>query len=62
MLSGVDPVLLRRVNRTGRVDLHGPVPIFEATSVIGESSAAAVEEAKAWLVRHRAGAGDAPAV
>jgi SulP family sulfate permease len=50
-LSGVDPVLLRRFERTHRVDLHGPVSIFEATSVVGESSLSAVRDAEAWLVR-----------
>jgi sulfate permease, SulP family len=53
-LSGVDPVLLERMRRTGRVHVDGPVKVFEATDVIGESSMAAFHEAEAWVVRHPA--------
>ncbi len=51
-LSGVDPALHRRLTRTGRVDLTGPVRVFEATEVVGGSTWAAADEARGWLVRH----------
>jgi SulP family sulfate permease len=50
-LSGVDPVLVERIARNSRVDMTGPVRVYEATDVIGESTLAAYHAAEAWLVR-----------
>ena len=49
-LSGVDHELLIQLRRTGRSGLHGPVRVFEATGVLGESSLAAYRDAEAWLI------------
>jgi len=51
-LSGVDPELLERMSRTKRLDLTGPVRVFEATDVVGESTSEAYHSAEAWLIRH----------
>ena len=48
-LSGVDSGLLAQLQRTQRVDVDGRVHVFEATSVVGESSAEAYRQAQAWL-------------
>ncbi|MFB4300903.1 SulP family inorganic anion transporter [Actinomadura sp. NTSP31] len=52
-LSGLDHDMAQRLHRTGRVDLSGPVKIFEATPMLGESSRAAYADAEAWGVQHR---------
>jgi SulP family sulfate permease len=49
-LSGVDPALLQRISRVGRLDLTGPVRVYEATDVIGQSTLAAFHDAEGWLV------------
>jgi SulP family sulfate permease len=53
-LSGVDPALLRRISRVGRLDVSGPVRVYEATDVIGESTLAAFHAAEGWLVHPKA--------
>jgi SulP family sulfate permease len=50
-LSGVDPKLVGDMQRAGRVTVEGPVKVYEATEVIGESSRLALEDAETWLVR-----------
>jgi SulP family sulfate permease len=52
-LSGLEPSLTERLHRTGHLD--GPVRAFEATPVVGESTAAAYHDAQAWLVKTRNG-------
>jgi SulP family sulfate permease len=52
-LSGLEPSLTERLRRTGHID--GPVRTFEATSVVGESTQEAYQDAQAWLVRKRDG-------
>ena len=47
-----DPALLERMARTKRLDLTGPVRVFEATEVVGESTSEAYDSAEAWLIRH----------
>jgi hypothetical protein len=37
--------------RTGKLRLSGPVRVFHATPILGESTRAAYADAKAWLVR-----------
>ena len=39
--------------RTGQVDLDGPVRIFTATEVLGDSSRAAMDAAEEWVSRDR---------
>ena len=53
-LSGVDPAVVRQFQRTGYVSTEGPLHLIEATSQIGESTRAAIGEADAWLIDHRA--------
>ena len=47
-LSGLDPHLAERLRHTGRLD--GPVRIFEATPLVGESTEEARHAAQEWLV------------
>lgn len=56
-LSGVDHGLAELLRRTDRVDVSGPVRVFEATELVGESTAKALNEAETWAVGHR---GDVP--
>jgi SulP family sulfate permease len=48
-LSGVDSGLFQQLQRTRRVDVDGNVHVFEATRVVGESSAEAYRQGQAWL-------------
>jgi sulfate permease, SulP family len=50
-LSGLESSLTEQLHRTGHVD--GPVRIFDATPLIGESTQAAYQDATAWLVKAR---------
>jgi len=56
-LSGVDHGLAELLRRTDRVDVSGPVSVFEATELVGESTGQALHEAETWEVGHR---GDVP--
>ncbi|WP_432875090.1 SulP family inorganic anion transporter [Kribbella sp. CA-245084] len=56
-LSGVDHGLAELLRRTDRVDVSGPVQVFEASELVGESTEKALHEAETWAVDHR---GDAP--
>jgi SulP family sulfate permease len=56
-LSGVDHGLAEILRRTDRVDVSGPVSVFEATELVGESTGHALHEAETWAVGHR---GDTP--
>ena len=56
-LSGVDHGLADLLRRTDRVDVSGPVRVFEASELVGESTAKALNEAETWAVGHR---GDVP--
>lgn len=51
-LSGADPELVRQMHRNGKVELAAPVAIYEASAVVGESTAQAAEDAKTWLIEH----------
>ena len=51
-LSGVDANLGHQLQRTGRIT--GPVKIFEAEPIIGQSTYSAYLDAQAWLVSHGA--------
>ncbi|MCK9540919.1 MAG: hypothetical protein M0R03_02685 [Novosphingobium sp.] len=50
-LAGVRPEVRAQIDRTNRLDLSGPVTIFEATPARGESTLRAVAESRAWLVQ-----------
>lgn len=52
-LSGLDPELARRLRRSGRVEVHGPVQLTPASEVLGASTGLAYDAAKTWLVSHR---------
>lgn len=52
-LSGLEPSLTERLRRTGQLD--GPVRVFEATKIVGESTLSAYLDAEAWLVTKRGG-------
>lgn len=53
-VSGVDPALIEQMERNGKLDTAGPVRVFEAHDVVGESTTEAVQNARTWLVEHRA--------
>ncbi|MFI5694729.1 SulP family inorganic anion transporter [Kribbella sp. NPDC051586] len=57
-LSGVDHGLAELLRRTDRVDVSGPVQVFEATELVGESTGKALHEAETWSVAHRDDAPD----
>lgn len=54
-LTGVDQGVRDQLERTGKIDVDGPVRVYPATSVIGESSRAAYDDAEAWLVQRATG-------
>jgi sulfate permease, SulP family len=49
-ISGVDPVLIARATQTGSLGAEGPVKVFGATSLIGQSTHQALDEADAWII------------
>jgi sulfate permease, SulP family len=49
-LSGVDPQVLERFQRTQSRDTRDVVRVFEARPVVGESTLAALSDANSWLV------------
>ncbi len=49
-LSGVDAGVVSRFQAAGRIDASGPLRMFEATEILGESTAHARDEAEAWLL------------
>jgi SulP family sulfate permease len=53
-LTGVNRGARDRIRRTGRLELGGPLRVYEATAVRGESTSAAYEHATSWLVGRRA--------
>jgi len=54
-LSGVDPAMLERMTRSRGLDASGPVKIYDATDVVGESTLAAYHAAEAWVIRSTRG-------
>ncbi|MEV0287997.1 SulP family inorganic anion transporter [Kribbella sp. NPDC050820] len=52
-LSGVDRGLAELLRRTNRVEASGPVTVFEATELVGESTGQALHEAETWVIGHR---------
>jgi sulfate permease, SulP family len=51
-LSGVDPALVRRAERSRAVTVSGPLEVDEATPLLGESTRRAARDAQTWLVHH----------
>jgi SulP family sulfate permease len=49
-LSGVQPEMVERFRRSQVKDVQGKIKVFHATEVLGESTMAAVEDARTWLV------------
>jgi SulP family sulfate permease len=51
-VSGIGAAVHRQLKRSDKLRLTGPVPSYEATAVLGESTRAARADAQAWLVEH----------
>jgi SulP family sulfate permease len=49
-LSGVDPAMYDQLKRTGKVTAEGPVGVYVATDVVGESTHQAIADAQSWLL------------
>jgi SulP family sulfate permease len=54
-VSGLDPKVSGLIRRTGRASEERPFEIVEATPIIGESTAAAFDQATAWIAERTAG-------
>jgi SulP family sulfate permease len=52
-LSGVDEAVYGQIEKSHQLDLSGPVTVFMATKVQGESSHRAYVDATAWTLRPR---------
>jgi SulP family sulfate permease len=52
-LSGVDEKVYDQLQRAAKLDLSGPVSIYTATGIIGESSRLAYADATAWTLSSR---------
>ena len=52
-LTGVSQNVRRELERSHKLQMTGPVEVFEATPIRGHSTRGAYEEAEAWLVEHR---------
>ena len=49
-LTGLDPGVIERFRQAGHIEASGPLRMFEATPIIGESTARARDDAEAWLI------------
>ena len=58
-LSGIGEDAIARLERDGRFRFDGPVRVYQATPVIGESTRRALADAEAWLARRTEGKGSA---
>jgi SulP family sulfate permease len=52
-LSGLDSDAHKEAVRSRKLDLSGPVRLYDATSIVGESTRKAFADATAWLVQAR---------
>jgi SulP family sulfate permease len=52
-LSGLSRAVHSEIIRTAKLDLSGPVQVYEAQPVVGQSTEEAVADANAWLVSLR---------
>ena len=57
-LTGLDPAVSERFRQAGQIQASGPLRMFEATPIIGESTARAREDAETWLVETHPPPGD----
>jgi SulP family sulfate permease len=48
-IAGLDPALMAQAQRTGTITDDGPVKLYEATPLIGESSLKAFHDAQTWI-------------
>jgi SulP family sulfate permease len=48
-VAGLDPELVAQARRTGTIADDGPVKLYEASPVVGESSLEAFHHAQAWI-------------
>ena len=51
-LSGLDAEVAEGLRRTGRVDVTGPVRLYEAAPIVGSSTEQAYDAATTWAVGH----------
>jgi SulP family sulfate permease len=58
-LSGVDEQAYEQIRRTRQLDLSGPVSVYAASAIQGESSQQAYADAMAWTLRPRDSTTDA---
>ena len=59
-LTGVNEKVHRQLNRSNKLHLTGPVELYKATAVLGESTRAARDDAQAWLVEGGRADGNQP--
>jgi SulP family sulfate permease len=52
-VAGLDPALIAQARRTGTIPDDGPVQLYEATPVVGESSLDAFHDAQTWTAAQR---------
>jgi SulP family sulfate permease len=60
-LAGVDDRVRDQLARSGKVQASGPLDVYAATSVVGESTRRAAAAASAWLAARRPDGADSPA-
>ena len=53
-ISGADRELIDQMQRNGKIEVDGPVAVYEAGAVIGASTAMAANDARTWLIEHGA--------
>ena len=53
-LAGIDPRVRDQLFRSGKVEEAGPLVVYEASAIVGESSHRAARDARAWLDEQRA--------
>ncbi len=52
-LTGISGQVHNQFDRTGRFQLSGPIEVYDATPIRGESTRRALSDAKAWLVKKK---------
>jgi SulP family sulfate permease len=52
-VSGVDPALIQQMERNGMVPLKASLGVFQAESVLGASTSAAIADAGEWLMERK---------
>jgi sulfate permease, SulP family len=52
-LTGIDPRVREQLHRSGKVEAGGPLVIYEARAIVGDSSRQAAADARAWLAGPR---------